>query len=79
MFSLLYLGKYKIGIDVKVLQSVTLKLLDMVYLQYSEIYSRLHQIASGGSPVTQKLRFVKKNFKGHNIFIKAAGLCAVSC
>ncbi|XP_060600552.1 cyclin N-terminal domain-containing protein 1-like [Ruditapes philippinarum] len=48
------LGKTECEFEVKVLHGVTLNLLDMVYLQYSEIYSRLHEVAAGGSPVTQK-------------------------
>ena len=42
--------------EVKVLHGVSLKLLDMVYLRYHDVYSKLHEVAVSGSPITDKDR-----------------------
>jgi len=55
----LCLGESDSELDVMRLHGICLKLLDMVYLQYNEVYDRLHQLAVAGSPITNKDRYCK--------------------
>lgn len=51
-------GENNREVDVKRLHGICMNLLDMVYLQYTEVYDRLHQLAVAGSPITNKDRYI---------------------
>lgn len=50
------LGSADTDVDVKVLQGVCLKLLDMVYLQHDEVFDKLHRVTVNGHPISVKER-----------------------
>ena len=51
------LGQSDVNCEVKVLHGVSLKLLQMVYLCYQGVYTRLHEVVAKGSPITDKARY----------------------
>ena len=60
------LGQSDVNCEVKVLHGVSLKLLQMVYLCYQGVYSRLHEVVAKGSPITDKARYCNYWF-GHSV------------
>ena len=49
------------------LYHVCQRLLDLVYLEYSDVYTRLHTVVAAGSPITDKDRYVHV---GHCMIIR---------
>lgn len=72
------LGQTDEEIGVKILHGVSLNLLDMVYLQHSEVYSRLHQLATNGSPIAEKDRDKFSSVRADKMLLMATLITAAA-